>query len=136
MNFKSSSSLKSSISKIIFVFLLLSNFVINVWPKTIGPDIVARARLLRDLPLTRTLKAQSKVNQRDHGHVTNIYVSISARSVDLDFNTGIFSMNGWVSLRYVQQVRIKELYISVLACIINVYRLQTNKKFHCIRFLF
>ena len=114
MNFKSSSSLKSSISKIFFVFLLISNFVINVWPKTIGPDIVARARLLRDLPLTRTLKAQSKVNQRDHGHVTNIYVSISARSVDLDFNTGIFSMNGWVSLRYVQQVRINELYISVL----------------------
>ena len=105
MNFKSSQILKSTISnfsEIIFVFLLISNILICVWPKTIGPDIVARARLLRDLPLTRTLKAQSKVNQRGHGHVTNIYVSISARSVDLDFNAGMFSMNGWISLRYVQ----------------------------------
>ena len=71
----------------------------NVSSKTIGPDIVARARLLRDLPLTRTLKAQSRVGQRQPGHVTNIYVSVSTRSVDLDFKDGIFSMNGWIALR-------------------------------------
>ena len=82
------------------VLLIMSSTCIYVRSKTIGPDMVARARLLRDLPLTRTLKAQSKVGERKQGHVTNIDVSISARSVDLDFKEGIFSMNGWIALRY------------------------------------
>ena len=63
---------------------------------------MARARLLRDLPLTRTLKANLKVGERTQAHVTHIDVSISARSVDLDFREGIFSMNGWISLRCVK----------------------------------
>ena len=74
---------------------------INVSSKTIGPDIVARARLLRDLPLSRTLQSQSRVDQRQEGHVTSIYVSISPRSLDLDVKEGVFSMNGWLSLRYI-----------------------------------
>ena len=69
--------------------------------KTIGPDIVARARLLRDLPLSRTLLAQSKVGERESGHTTNIDVSISVRSVDLDMKLGVFSMNGWMALRLI-----------------------------------
>ena len=88
-----------SLLKGIFVILFISNALTFINPKTIGPDIVARARLLRDLPLTRTLLAQSKVGQRAPDHITNIYVSISARSVDLDFKKGLFSMNGWIALR-------------------------------------
>ena len=83
----------------IFTILIVSNSFTVIHLKTIGPDIVARARLLRDLPLTRTLLAQSKVGQRAPEHITNIYVSISARSVDLDFKEGLFSMNGWIALR-------------------------------------
>ena len=84
----------------ILILLLISSACIYVRSKTIGPDIVARARLLRDLPLTRTLRAQSKVGQRQQGHVTNIDVSISVRSVGLEFREGIFSMNGWIALRF------------------------------------
>ena len=90
--------LSSFLDGILYISIFLNTFVfINT--KTIGPDIVARARLLRDLPLTRTLFAQSKVGQRAPEHVTNIYVSLSTRSVDLDFKKGIFSMNGWIALR-------------------------------------
>ena len=83
------------------ICFLLCMACISVSSKTIGPDIVARARLLRDLPLSRTLQSQSRVDQRQEGHVTSIYVSISPRSLDLDVKEGVFSMNGWLSLRYI-----------------------------------
>ena len=83
------------------ICLILCMACISVSSKTIGPDIVARARLLRDLPLSRTLQSQSRVDQRQEGHVTSIYVSISPRSLDLDVKEGVFSMNGWLSLRYI-----------------------------------
>ena len=82
-------------------FIICMAFI-SVTSKTIGPDIVARARLLRDLPLSRTLQSQSRVDQRQEGHVTSIYVSISPRSLDLDVKEGVFSMNGWLSLRYIE----------------------------------
>ena len=102
MNLNRCSSLKIQFSSFLEGVLYISIFFntcafINA--KTIGPDIVARARLLRDLPLTRTLFAQSKVGQRAPEHVTNIYVSLSTRAVDLDFKKGTFSMNGWIALR-------------------------------------
>ena len=102
MNLTRCSSLKIQFSSFLEGVLYISIFFntcafINA--KTIGPDIVARARLLRDLPLTRTLFAQSKVGQRAPEHVTNIYVSLSTRAVDLDFKKGTFSMNGWIALR-------------------------------------
>ena len=83
------------------ICVMLCMACISVSSKTIGPDIVARARLLRDLPLSRTLQSQSRVDQRQEGHVTSIYVSISPRSLDLDVKEGVFSMNGWLSLRYI-----------------------------------
>ena len=87
--------------KLTLICFLLCMACISVSSKTIGPDIVARARLLRDLPLSRTLQSQSRVDQRQEGHVTSIYVSISPRSLDLDVKEGVFSMNGWLSLRYI-----------------------------------
>ena len=102
MDLKKHHSSKSTNLKIALTFFIISSTCTYVESKTIGPDLVARARLLRDLPLTRTLKANLKVGKRNQGHVTNIDVSISARSVDLDFREGIFSMNGWIALRCVK----------------------------------
>ena len=102
MIFKKYHPLKTKISFFphgLAYILIVTNPFLFVYSKTIGPDIVARARLLRDLPLTRTLLAQSKVGHRSPEHVTNIYVSISARAVDLDFKNGVFSINGWIALR-------------------------------------
>ena len=102
MNFTKYHPLKTKISFFLYglaFILIVTNPILFIYSKTIGPDIVARARLLRDLPLTRTLLAQSKVGHRSPQHVTNIYVSLSARAVDLDFKNGVFSINGWIALR-------------------------------------
>ena len=63
-----------------------------------GPDPIARVKLLRNLPLNQAYLAQSKINVQKQG-ITNIDISISVRSVDLDFVHGIFAMDGSIALR-------------------------------------
>ena len=66
--------------------------------KTVGPDPIARVKLLRNLPLNQAYLAQSKINVQKQG-ITNIDISISVRSVDLNFVRGIFAMDGSIALR-------------------------------------
>ncbi len=56
-------------------------------PKTIGPDYVARAKLLRDLPLARALSGAMKVAPKTRNR-TLIDMSLSVRSLDLSYADG------------------------------------------------
>jgi len=63
----------------------------------VGPDIEARARLIKDLPsgMFAGAKIPSKVRAR-----TLIEMSFSLRTIDLDFTTGTFSTSGWMTLEW------------------------------------
>lgn len=94
-NYKMSSSSKRSH----FALLILILLIAPCSSKTIGPDLVARARLLRDLPISKTLSGQSRIAPKARNR-TLIDMSLSVRSVDLDYATGVFKASGWMALKW------------------------------------
>lgn len=63
----------------------------------VGPDIQARARLIKDLPsgIFAGAKLPPKIREK-----TLIDLSLSVRSIDLDFQTGTFRVSGWMTLEW------------------------------------
>jgi len=63
----------------------------------VGPDIEARANLIKDLPsgIFAGMKIPSKVRDK-----TLIQMSLSVRNIDLDFSKGIFSTSGSMTLEW------------------------------------
>jgi len=87
-------------SRKICTSLLLSSFSLVA---AVGPDITARDRLVKDLPngVFAGKKLTPKSDER-----TVIDMHLSAKSIDLDFKSGVFKMSGmmsleWRDLRYV-----------------------------------
>lgn len=64
----------------------------------VGPSIKAKVRLLRDLPLG-LYKSENLPPARKRDR-TLIDMSLSIRSVDLDFASGTFKTDGWMSLQW------------------------------------
>ena len=89
--------------------LLLSSFSLVA---AVGPDITARDRLVKDLPngvfagkkLTpKVMNKNTKNNpmilfQSDERTVIDMH--LSAKSIDLDFKSGVFKMSGMMSLEW------------------------------------
>jgi len=65
--------------------------------QSVGPDITARDRLVKDLPngIFAGKKLTPKLDTR-----TLIDMHLSVRSIDLDFKSGIFKMDGMMSLEW------------------------------------
>ena len=82
-----------SASHLFYILVLL----LPVWCLAVGPDLRARTRLLRDLPIGLTGGGRLQPKQRDK---TLINMSLSVRGVDLDEARGLFSTSGWMSLRW------------------------------------
>jgi len=76
---------------------LLSLLVLPVSPSPVGPDIEARARLIKDLPAG--VFAGAKIPTKSRAR-TLIEMSYSLRTLDLDFSSGTFSTSGWMTLEW------------------------------------
>lgn len=63
----------------------------------VGPNIQARARLIKDLPVG--VFAGEKLQPKAEGR-TLIDMSLSVRSLDLDFATATFKLSGWMKLTW------------------------------------
>jgi len=63
----------------------------------VGPDIQARSRLIKNLPvgIFAGEKLPPKMDEK-----TLIEMSISVRSLDLDFSSGTFKVSGWMKLNW------------------------------------
>ena len=94
---------------LIFVLLLLLKHPDA--SDAVGPDLRARSRLLRDLPMGfqsrrggggggSNAAGSGGSNARKEPRRTLIDMSLAVRSIDLDFATGVFSADGWMSLRW------------------------------------
>lgn len=66
----------------------------------VGPDLRARSRLLRDLPMGPQARKPSEDGSERQPRRTLIDMSLAVRSIDLNFDTGVFSTDGWMSLRW------------------------------------
>jgi len=76
---------------------LLLLLVIAAGANAVGPDLKARARLLRDLPMGFGGVDAIPPKERDR---TLIDMSLSVRSLDLDFEKGTFRTDGYMKLRW------------------------------------
>jgi len=81
--------------KILSITLLVLEFVKIV--VGVGPDILARDRLVKDLPngIFAGKKLLPKVDEK-----TVIEMSLSVRSIDLEFQTGTFLVSGMMTLEW------------------------------------
>jgi len=79
-----------------FVFLLLSICCLQV-VVGVGPDILARDRLVKDLPsgIFAGKKLLPKVDEK-----TIIEMKLSVRTIDLEFQTGTFKVSGMMTLEW------------------------------------
>ena len=80
-------------TKLLVIFV----FVLSEPASAVGPDIQAKERLLRDLPLGFAGIKNIPPRETDR---TLIDMSLSIRSLDLDFQSGEFRTDGWMSLRW------------------------------------
>ena len=94
------------IQKCSLLLILLSRTSVGV-----GPDLRARSRLLRDLPMGfqsrrgggssgSSVGSSSGSSGASEPRRTLIDMRLAVRSIDLDFSTGVFSADGWMSLRW------------------------------------
>jgi hypothetical protein len=72
---------------LLLLLLLFGTNLVMAAPKTVGPDLVARSTLLRDLPISRTLSGAMRVIPRPRNR-TLIDMSLSVHSINLDYATG------------------------------------------------
>jgi hypothetical protein len=63
----------------------------------VGPDLKARSRLLLDLPMGFGGIDRIPPKEREK---TLIEMSLAVRSLDLDFEKGIFRTDGYMTLRW------------------------------------
>jgi len=63
----------------------------------VGPELQARARLIKNLPegIFAGEPIPPKVNKK-----TRIEMSLSVRTIDLEFSTGTFKVSGWMTLSW------------------------------------
>jgi len=78
------------------VLQLLVCAVLSTSGLAVGPDIQARSRLMKDLPVG--IFAGSKLPPKDEGTFIHMYLSV--RSLDLEFGTGTFKLSGWLKLSW------------------------------------
>jgi len=76
-------------------FFILTSVLTTV--NAVGPEIQARARLIKDLPMGifAGAKLPPKIDEK-----TLIEMSMSLRSINLEFQTGTFSVSGWMTLEW------------------------------------
>ena len=78
------------------VVLILGHHSFSV--TCVGPDLRARTRLLRDLPLGLAGSRKPLLpKERDR---TLIDMSLAIRSLDLNMESGTFRTDGWMSLKW------------------------------------
>ena len=82
-----------------FAALLLA-FVSASLAEAVGPNLQAKVRLLRDLPLGLYENKATKLPPPKSRDRTLINMTLAVRSLDLDFETGTFRTDGWMSLRW------------------------------------
>ena len=83
-----------------FVNTLVTVLLFSPCPRLVvgvGPDILARDRLVKDLPsgIFAGKKLLPKVDEK-----TVIEMKMSVRSLDLEFNTGTFKVSGMMTLEW------------------------------------